>query len=625
MSWSCQIIQVAMLKLFLLFFILSTCSLFADSPFESTKDLPVAYQGRFRSLDSASRLWLYDTYHQQQLKKSDLSSFHTTDPSAADLLWNIHFFGSTEWNDSPFFWIHYASVKNLLGLDPKTDRFSFNRLNQVMEKNNGFGQVGLPEKGPSEELSLLSRQLLLFAGYEGPTNPFQKEFEDFYANLQKQETSPKEIPHLLEARFPFIQRLQSASTTLKMLPAKFSPGEWVSLAAFKTKNYDLQKNRLVLSNNFTAFSNAHFLALRKAYFELESAVLSHANPDQIKAAVIHFTEQYRTAYASLAGKPYKQAQGKSLTYPTESRLQAETFYYRLPLIEITLFTYLLALLFMLTTRKQQKLGFFTLGIILTGFAIHTAVLILRCYILERPPVSNMFETVVYVPWIAVALGLVFYTTTHSRLILGAAIVASSALLILLRLTQVDSRLENVQAVLDSQYWLIIHVLMIVASYGAFAVSGILGHFYLIDYAINKGESPSSEKMARGILHTMYVGVALLIPGTILGGVWAAESWGRFWDWDPKESWAFISACVYLLFIHAYTFRHIRDFGLAIGSVAGLLAISFTWYGVNYVLGTGLHSYGFGNGGESLYFLYVGIECLFLFFMLYHARLACEHF
>lgn len=592
-----------MLKL-LLFTILFACPLLAESPFEPTRDLPVAYQGRFRSLESAARLWLYDSYHKQSLKKSDLDAFHTTDPSASDLLWNIHFFGHDEWNDSPFFWIHYASVKSLLDLEPTTERFSFNQLKEV-----------LPEKGPSDEIDQLTQHLQLFSSYEGNSPSTQNVFETFYTSLQKQGHPQKEIGHLLEARFPYAQRLQAAGTTLKMLPVKSSPGEWVSLKAFKTKIYDPQKNTLVLSNNFTSFSNAHFLTLRKAYFELEKAVISSSGPDQIRKAATQFTEEYRNAYASLSGKPYKQAQGKSLTYPTESRLQAETFYYRAPLIESALIAYLLALLIMLIARKQQKLGFFIMTVILTGFAVHTAILILRSYILERPPVSNMFETVIYVPWIAAAAGLIFYAIARSRLILGAALFASTALLIILKLSQVDSRLENVQAVLDSQYWLIIHVLMIVASYGAFAVCGILGHFYLIDYAVNKGTSPSSEKIAKGILHTMYVGVALLIPGTILGGVWAAESWGRFWDWDPKESWAFISACVYLLFIHAYTFGRIRDFGLAVGSVAGLIAISFTWYGVNYVLGTGLHSYGFGNGGEQYYFLYILMESLFLSFML----------
>ena len=123
----------------------------------------------------------------------------------------------------------------------------------------------------------------------------------------------------------------------------------------------------------------------------------------------------------------------------------------------------------------------------------------------------------------------------------------------------------------------------------------------------------SPKLLDALLQSLYVGIALLIPGTILGGIWAAQSWGRFWDWDPKESWAFISSCVYLLIIHAYRFKRISGIGLAIGSIGGLLAISFTWYGVNYILGTGLHSYGFGSGGEWIYYSYVGLELAFIGF------------
>lgn len=661
----------------------------ADATFENTKDLPVAYQGRFRSLESASRLWLYDTYHKQQLKKDDLSAFHTEDPTAINLYWHIHFLGHAPWDPSPFFWIHYASLKSLLKLESHTDRFSFNELNQalfenkevnlsavktlilsefaknyrssanrahndkielqnlssglwVTQRNNTlvitktpttapwhFLKAGMvisedahlilqdlqhQEKNTADSLTKLLQQLQVFTEYEGSINDSQKPFVNFFAELKKQRMTTNEISQTLETRFPFNHRLLTAGTTLKMLPVKSSPGEWVSLHAFKTLVFDPNQNELVLSNNFTSFSNEHFLQLREAYFELEKAVLTQKDQQQLSVASDKFTTHYQNAYATLAGEPYRQAQGKFLTYPTTLRLQAETLYYQLPLIEITLCFYALALILMfisITQFKSPKINKLTLIILLLGFAVHTTVLIFRCYILQRPPVSNMFETVVYVPWIAVAIGLIFYQFTQSRLIIAAATFASFALLVLLKLTQVDSRLENVQAVLDSQYWLIIHVLMVVGSYGAFAICGILGHFYLIDYAINKRETAASEKIARGILHTMYVGVALLIPGTILGGVWAAESWGRFWDWDPKESWAFISACVYLLFIHAYTFRKIHDFGLAVGSIAGLIAISFTWYGVNYVLGTGLHSYGFGSGGESLYFLYVAAECLFV--------------
>ena len=669
--------------------ILSCANLCATSQYESTKNLPVSYQGRFRSMDSASRLWLYDTYHRQQLRKNDLKFFDAKEASAMDLLWNIHFFGHSSWDETPFFWVHYASVKKLLGLDAIDDHFSFKILFQLLYENEStnlaavrililsefakqyrsttnraqrntvelknlsndlwltlandtllvakspvnapwnFLKPGMTiaqnaeealnviekkEKNTADELTQLIQQLQNFVEYQGSSHQFQKTYEEFSEEMLTKGLASDEIAQTLETRFPFNQRLQQAGATLKMLPVRFSPGEWVSLHAFKVKIYDQHLKKLVQSRNFTSFSDEHFYHLRKAYIELERQVLEGKNPDQIIAAANIFAMKYTTAYESLGGTPYKQAQGKSLTYPTQARLKAETLYYRLPLIELTLMAYALALIVMLVQLKKPKLGLMTLSMLILGFCIHSAVLIFRCFILERPPVSNMFETVVYVPWIAVALGFIFYFITRSRTVIAAAVLASFALLVLLRLTQVDSRLENVQAVLDSQYWLIIHVLMIVASYGAFVVCGILGHFYLLNYGFNRGRSLTSDKIARGILHTMYVGVALLIPGTILGGVWAAESWGRFWDWDPKESWAFISACVYVLFIHAYTFNYIRDFGLAVGSIAGLLAISFTWYGVNYVLGTGFHSYGFGSGGESLYFLYVAAECLFILSM-----------
>lgn len=114
-----------------------------------------------------------------------------------------------------------------------------------------------------------------------------------------------------------------------------------------------------------------------------------------------------------------------------------------------------------------------------------------------------------------------------------------------------------------------------------------------------------------LLTLLYIGEFLLIAGTVLGGIWAAQSWGRFWDWDPKEAWAFISAAVYALIIHAYRFNYIASFGLASGAVLGLVSILFTWYGVNFVLGTGLHSYGFGNGSGWYFFFYAAAELVFL--------------
>jgi ABC-type transport system involved in cytochrome c biogenesis permease subunit len=382
-------------------------------------------------------------------------------------------------------------------------------------------------------------------------------------------------------------------TSIKALPGRYASGEWFSLKALKDE----------ARGNFTAYSDAQFQQIREAYLKLEASAL--AKSENFEQALGQLTALLTSAYQSIEGTLIREVNGKSLYYPSMLQLTLETAYYRYPLISWAIALYLAGALCLL--MRLNKSG---LALLLPGFALHTGLLAMRWVILARPPVSNMFETVLYVPWIAMWVAMLLgLLLGRSRLLLLAASVASIILLALLKVANLSSGMENVQAVLDSHYWLTIHVLMIVASYGVFILCGVLGHLYLVRFA--QQPSAKGQELGKLILQTMFIGVALLIPGTILGGVWAAESWGRFWDWDPKESWAFISAAVSLIWLHAYQFRAVDTFGLAVGAVTGLLAISFTWYGVNYLLGTGFHSYGFGSGGEVYYYLYVAAEGLFL--------------
>lgn len=294
---------------------------------------------------------------------------------------------------------------------------------------------------------------------------------------------------------------------------------------------------------------------------------------------------------------------KKIAVPSMERLYAENLYYALPLTGGIILCYFAALpLLFLPYRSTKRAGIlFFLGALM----LSTLLLGLRWFILARPPVSNMAETMLYVPWTASLLALFLSKKLQETWPLAAASILGASLYAILAFSGSDQSLENVQAVLNSPFWLTIHVLMIVGSYGVLLLAGILGHLLLIygDKGLKSFFPP--------LLLSLYIGLALLIPGTLLGGVWAAQSWGRFWDWDPKESWAFITACIYLLFIHAYRFKYIGPYGLAFGSIFGLIAVSFTWYGVNYILGTGLHSYGFGNGGEWIYYLFIVAELTFL--------------
>lgn len=504
---------------------------------------------------------------------------------------------------------------------PEDPLFKYLHPKTVIAKNFTIEKEGL-KKSPSshvkDSLSLLFN-LKNFENWKGSILDPNKAYIKFVKSLQKNGADPKEIFHLAERQFPLKSRLQAASDLLKMLPSYYGNGDWVSLHALKIKIYDPQANRFKAIPNFTLYSDADYATIRRAYRQLEQAFKLKQDPE---SKITKLGKSLNDAYRSIAGQSYLETSSKSLTYPAENQLKVEALYFQLPLIDVGAIVYLLTavLLYLYYHTKSRTLLIFALFALTYAFLLHTIILSARCYILERPPVSNMFETVIYVPWVSVLASGLVWAVFRSILILIASTFSAASLLLLILLTNVNTGFENLQAVLDSQYWLTVHVLLVVGSYGLFILSGILGHVFLLKKTGKSNTSKDFQTLGYSILQTMYLGIALLIPGTILGGVWAAESWGRFWDWDPKESWAFISCCVYLVWIHAYTFGKISFTGLALGSIIGLVAISFTWYGVNYILGTGLHSYGFGTGGETSYYAFLLFEVLFLLLIAFRAKI-----
>ena len=179
-----------------------------------------------------------------------------------------------------------------------------------------------------------------------------------------------------------------------------------------------------------------------------------------------------------------------------------------------------------------------------------------------------------------------------------------------------------QPVLRDNFWLTIHVLTIVSSYAAGALAWGLGclslGYYLVgtyrpSQSLHSGKRPpeACAALAGFIYKSMQVAVLLLAAGTILGGLWADVSWGRFWGWDPKEVWALVSLLAYLIILHGRYAGWIGNFGLAAGSVLGAAVIGMSWYGVNFLLGAGLHSYGFGQGGQTEFFVFLIANFLLL--------------
>ena len=300
------------------------------------------------------------------------------------------------------------------------------------------------------------------------------------------------------------------------------------------------------------------------------------------------------------------------------KVNMEIVYYHLKPFQWAWMFYLLGFVLLTVFSKSPRLWTIASGIILAGFLLHTAGLFLRIFILSRPPVSNMYESMVFMNWILMACALLVFAAKKKHFLLTTAAVVSALVMIYADLLPIDQSLDVLVPVLRSNFWLTIHVMTIVSSYGIFGFAMALGHRHLV-FDVMKRFSPQTEGMSiQVIFRLLQAGIITLGIGTVLGGVWANESWGRFWGWDPKETWAFITFLGYLIVIHLRATGKLSNFALAVSSLLGFLLVLMTWYGVNFILGKGLHSYGSGSGGVLWVVYYLIFEILFVGWILFLA-------
>ncbi|MCB9073523.1 MAG: cytochrome c biogenesis protein CcsA [Bdellovibrionaceae bacterium] len=305
-------------------------------------------------------------------------------------------------------------------------------------------------------------------------------------------------------------------------------------------------------------------------------------------------------------------------YPPVQQLSIEAHYNSLAPFQWAWIFYATAVVLMFLSSLFQNRWFYVVSwaSVVVAFAMHTYGFALRVYITHRPPVSNMYETVVWVAWGVVVFTTIFSIVKKKRyILLAGAMVATIAMIVADRAPLIlDGSLQPLEPVLRSNLWLIIHVMTISLSYAAFFLA--LGISNVALFHVVRGYSPDSSLIKDYVdtcYKTLQVGVVLLAAGTILGGVWADYSWGRFWGWDPKETWALIALLGYLALLHGRLAGLVKNFGMLAGSIIAFNLVMMAWYGVNFVLGAGLHSYGFGAGGIEYVAAFVGLEFLYVFF------------
>ncbi len=296
------------------------------------------------------------------------------------------------------------------------------------------------------------------------------------------------------------------------------------------------------------------------------------------------------------------------------KIPSERAYYRANLLRWSLTAFLLAfastaLLWLAPRRKWLYATAATLcGV---GAALLVAVIVWRCILRERPPVSTLYETKLFVTATGVLIALVIEAIGRQRLALSAAVVLGALGLFVAHGYEVLDKRDTMPAlvaVLDTNFWLATHVTAITIGYAAGMLAALLASFYLLAKLLGprRLERQHFAALSRMVYGVLCFGLIFSLVGTLLGGIWANESWGRFWGWDPKENGALLIVISQLVILHARRGGYLREHGVCMAAAFAGTIVAFSWWGVN-LLGVGLHSYGFTSGIQAALWSYYGAQ------------------
>ena len=369
---------------------------------------------------------------------------------------------------------------------------------------------------------------------------------------------------------------------LKFIPPSNNSesGEWLSPFDFILKGIPANENQEAILNSLQMY-----LANRLAGNDLEmSSALN----------------RYEMALSTFQGINVKV-----------DNLKKETWMNRVNLFYISLGLYLLSFIFLSISWmiKPILLNRVAYLLLIFGTVIHGYGIFLRMQIMERPPVTTLYESVIFVSLIIMALAVLLEYFRKDGLGIFVGSVSGSVLHYVGFSYAADGdTLGMLVAVLNSNFWLATHVTTITIGYGASLMAGCVGHLYLIQ-EIRGVNSASLKSIFNNLFGITLLALFFTLFGTILGGIWADQSWGRFWGWDPKENGALLIVLWQLMMIHMRLSGLAKPKEFALGMALNNIIVALAWFGVN-LLQVGLHSYGFDDGVARNLFMFIGFEIIF---------------
>jgi len=307
---------------------------------------------------------------------------------------------------------------------------------------------------------------------------------------------------------------------------------------------------------------------------------------------------YRNNEAETWNQATKQTLAKTLkvSKTNQTRLKTELIYQTIKPYHLAMGFYALSILLIIISFSQPSKFIKTSGLIALSAALlaHIFGILARVYILDRPPVGTLYESVLFVSLICASIAAITWAKTGKTIIpLTGQIAALGLLAVAPTMLQNNDSLELLVAVLNTNFWLATHVLCITAGYGVCIIAACLAHAYMI-IRIKNATHNALQPLFQSIHKIGLIALLLTSVGTVLGGIWADQSWGRFWGWDPKENGALLIVLWLIWIQHGRQSGNIRPLAYVAGMSALNIIVALAWFGVN-LLGVGLHSYGFTSG------------------------------
>ena len=581
--------MIKAIKTTLLFMFALPIFLFAGLNSSESVDIfsqfPVLHNGRIKPMDSVARNLLLVCSEKQTL------SYNNERIAASDYLLTL--FTNPQLADSiPLFKVKHPDLKTTLKLNENQKLFSYKDI---------FKHVHLLSKQASHA-QRMERKL---------QNPYERELSDLYKKIimvhQLKSALFFEHTHSFEHHIHTIHSLAHTNkelmTSHTQTPSTLSQENKKSLKKInrwmKRFSHAVHQSPLGIIPNPNDSNDTHWNPISKSLYNCFMGQALHT-----------LTVSYARFFDAVKNNKPSSHLGKEIlehykhtTPGSIKKTKYEVLFNTLQPFYLGIILFVLGfLLVILSYLKYEHILKKTAQIVITlGFVSQSVGILSRMILQGRPPVTNLYSSAIFVGWGSVGVCLLLFILFKDKLLLAiTSVLGLLSLLIAHHLSLSGDTLEMMQAVLDSNFWLATHVITITIGYSGTFLAGGLGATFIIKQFLG---IPSNDKKQLNLFKMAFgiVCFALLLSfvGTVLGGIWADQSWGRFWGWDPKENGALLIVIWNALMLHLRLNGTIKQSGFMIATIFGNIVTAFSWFGVN-MLGIGLHSYGFME--KSFYWL-----------------------